>query len=134
MVKRVHVWFLIRTWSPATARRIPSYYLMPLSFYTYSYFMQHPLICFFKLVRYYNIVSLQGNYITSRGGCRGLPLLPMQCPEMAYINFQSSVFVSIKTVNKWTRILNLTESRCERHCSERDAYIGWMIQFFLSRF
>ena len=24
-----------------------------------------------------------------RGGCRGLPLLPMQYPEMAHINFQS---------------------------------------------
>ena len=35
-----------------------------------------------------------------RGGCRGLPLLPMQHPEMAHINFQSSVFVSKKTVNK----------------------------------
>ena len=34
----------------------------------------------------------------------------------------------------WTRFLNLTKSRCERHCSERDAYIGWRIQFFLSRF
>ena len=35
-----------------------------------------------------------------RGGCRGLPLMPMQHPEMAHINFQSSVFVSKKTVNK----------------------------------
>ena len=25
----------------------------------------------------------------ARGGCRGLPLLPMQHPEMADINFQS---------------------------------------------
>ena len=36
----------------------------------------------------------------SRGGCRGLPLLPMQHPEMAHINFQSSAFGSKKSVNK----------------------------------
>ena len=36
----------------------------------------------------------------SRGGCRGLPLLPMQHPKMAHINFQSSAFGSKKTVNK----------------------------------
>ena len=35
-----------------------------------------------------------------RGGCSGLPLLPMQHLEMAHINFQSSVFVSKRTVNK----------------------------------
>ena len=28
-------------------------------------------------------------YNTNRGGFRGLPLLPMQHPEMAHINFQS---------------------------------------------
>ena len=36
----------------------------------------------------------------SRGGCRGLPLLPMQHPKMAHINFQSSAFGSKKAVNK----------------------------------
>ena len=38
------------------------------------------------------------------GGCRGLPLLPMQHPEMAHSNFESSVFVSKKTVNKILKI------------------------------
>ena len=44
--------------------------------------------------------DLDKTFGVSRGGCRGLPLLPMQHPEMAHINFQSSVFVSEKTVNK----------------------------------
>ena len=38
------------------------------------------------------------------GGCRGLPLLPMQHPEMAHSNVESSVFVSKKTVNKILKI------------------------------
>ena len=33
-------------------------------------------------------------------GCRGVPLLPIQLPEMAHSNFQNLVFVSTKTVNK----------------------------------
>ena len=33
-------------------------------------------------------------------GCRGVPLLPIQHPEMAHSNFQNLVFVSTKTVNK----------------------------------
>ena len=48
---------------------------------------------FFRLMQ-------QNDWTITRGGCRGLPLLPMQHPEMAHINFQSSVFVSKKTVNK----------------------------------
>ena len=38
--------------------------------------------------------------IKSMGRCKGLPLLPMQHPEMAHINSQSSVFVSKKPGNK----------------------------------
>ena len=39
-----------------------------------------------------------------RSGCRGLPLLPMQHPEMAHINFQNWVLVSKKTVNKTLKL------------------------------
>ena len=48
--------------------------------------------------RFATVLRLIDNF--TRGGCRGLPLLPVQRPEMAHINFQSSVFVSKKTVNK----------------------------------
>ena len=47
-----------------------------------------------------NIDTIVLHIGVSRGGCRGLPLLPMQHPEMAHSNFESSVFVSKKTVNK----------------------------------
>ena len=46
------------------------------------------------------MVKLPLNVMKSRGGCRGLLLQPMQHPEMAHINFETSVFVSKKTVNK----------------------------------
>ena len=42
----------------------------------------------------------KGHQLSFRGGCRGLPLLPIQHSEMAHINFQSWVFVSKKTMNK----------------------------------
>ena len=59
------------------------------------------------------------------GGCRGLPLLPMQHSEMAHINFQSWVFVSKTAVNK---ILKLDQkSLCAT--LQRDANIGCRIQF-----
>ena len=35
-----------------------------------------------------------------RGGCRGLPLLPIQHSKIAHINFHSWVFVSKNAVNK----------------------------------
>ena len=44
------------------------------------------------------LLKLQAITGTDAGGCRGL--LPMQYPEMAHINVQSSVFVSKKTVIK----------------------------------
>ena len=43
-------------------------------------------------------------YVISRGGCRGLLLLPMQHPETADINFQSCVFVSRNAVNKIVKL------------------------------
>ena len=46
----------------------------------------------------------KGHQLSIRGGCRGLPLLPMQHPEMAHINFQSWVFVSKKTMNKFLKL------------------------------
>ena len=54
-----------------------------------------------------------------RGGCRGLPLLPMQHPEMAHINFQSCVFVSKNAENK---ILKLDQS--SYGCSETLTSVG----------
>ena len=95
-----------------------------------SIFIINQLSNFLRLFFRFKLTEIF-NWYLFRDGCRGLPLLPMQHPEMAHINFQGSVFVSKKTVNK---ILKLTENRCGRHCSERDAYIGWRIQFFLSRF
>ena len=62
---------------------------------------------------------------TTRGGCRGLPLLPMQHPEMAHINFQNLVFVSKNAVNK---ILKLDQMQL-RATLQRDADIGWRIKF-----
>ena len=38
------------------------------------------------------IEFLQYIFYVLRGGCSGLPLLPMQYPEMAHINFQSFCF------------------------------------------
>ena len=38
--------------------------------------------------------------VSAGGGCRGLPLLPMQHFKKAHINFQSCVFVSKNVVNK----------------------------------
>ena len=56
-----------------------------------------------------------------------------QCNTPKWLTWISRVeFLFLKVL--WTRFSNLTESRCGRHCSERDADIARRIQFFLSRF
>ena len=72
----------------------------------------------------FDLHQLHNNFEQFRGGCRGLPLPPIQHSEMAHIKFS---FLR----NLLTRLSNLTGSRCEQNCRET---LGWRIQFFLSRF
>ena len=55
-----------------------------------------------------------------RGGCRGLPLLPMQHPKKAYINFQAWVFFSKNVVNRFS---NLSERVMARWSAIRNHFI-----------
>ena len=52
---------------------------------------------FRKQLMCYNVVFF---WSIARDGCRGLPLLPMEHPEIAHINFHSWVFVSKNGVNQ----------------------------------
>ena len=60
-----------------------------------------------------------------RCGCRGLPLLPMQQPEMAHINFHSWVFVSKNAVNKIFKL----DRKQVLVTLQRDSDMGWGYNF-----
>ena len=71
----------------------------------------------------------------TRVGCRGLPLLLLQHPEMSPINLLLE-FLFLKML--LTRFLNLGESSCGRHCSEtltsvREYNISWCLVFNIIR-
>ena len=53
------------------------------------------------------------------GGCHCC-----QCSTPKWLTLISRVEFSVLKI-LWTRFSNLTESSCGRHCSERDADIGW---------
>ena len=72
-----------------------------------------------------------------RGGCSGLPLLPMQHPKKAYISFQAWVFFSKNVVNRFS---NQSESSWKWHCDQMLSSAGgtffhivpFLIQFGIS--
>ena len=53
----------------------------------------------------YHLLWCNTTNINSRGGCSGLPLLLMQHPKKAHINFQSWVFVSKNVMNKILKLV-----------------------------
>ena len=80
------------------------------------------------LIRQWLFISAPCLCLVPRGRCKGLRLLPMHTQK--WVTLISRVEFSFLKI-LWRRFPNLTESGCERHCSEWDADIGWKIQFFL---